>query len=231
MYDANAIEQKVIDLYRTGDVDKAVNYTKLTGYKLPILVDVKLQSEWLCIRSLRDSCNVDVGESYNESIPWLFIIHNNEFKVLPLAPVVHSISYEMLLERNVVCNATDSTNIQVDGDKFLVSLFQYHIGKYAEHDEIYTYLLSKRIKKYLLDIEDSSNFQVDFMKEYNKNPRYYDYVWIIEFEYLIPYIFELEPKEFLLWNFTQNASAVYSKSSAFGNKMAWLPVLRWRGKV
>lgn len=243
MYLMNNVENKVYEYYHSGDIEQAINYTKLISYDQPILVDIKLQSEWLEVDVLCDLCGVDVGVKYNKDIPWLFLIHHNEFKIMPLAPLVHSISYEMLAERNLATylmlpsfsfRSSDfiknqqSTIIDTYGDSYLVTLLNKDKSLPSESRTIYDYILSPRISEFIDNRYDC--FEVDYMREYTINRRH-DQVWCdnndLKSNHHCPYQFSIAPDEFMTWDVT-NATVAGSMYNSNGNKMAWLPVLRWR---
>ena len=244
MYSMNAVEDKIVGLYQTGDIEKAINHTKLIGYSKPILVDMKMQFEWLDAETLCKLCNLNVGEIYNKSMPWLFFIHDNEFKVMPLAPLVHSISFADLANHGLTDiikipsmdnNSTAyfvknsmSRHINVHGNKFQVSLLKgkRNITNYEQHD-LYSYILSYRISSYIDSIDDYHNFEYNLMEEYEEN-RVYDNVWCNSEK--IPLYFELRPQELVDWQITRPQYGI-GKYTASGNKMAWLPVLRFKGNI
>lgn len=242
MYLMNNIEHKVYDYYHSGSVEQAINYTKLVSYNTPILVDIKLQSEWLDVDTLCDLCGVDVGEKYNKDIPWLFLIHGDELKIMPLAPLVHSISYEMLAKRNLATYVwygtnplndlgnfvtnKQSTTINAYGNSYLVTLLNKDKTSPSESRKIYDYILSPRISEFIDSLYDC--FEVDYMRDYT-NIRREDMVWCdnnhFKSNHHRPYQFSIVPHEFMSWEVT-NAMMAGSMYNSNGNEMAWLPVLR-----
>jgi len=243
MYSKNAVEDKIVGLYQTGDIEKAINHTKLIGYSKPILVDMKMQFEWLDAETLCKLCDLTVGEIYNKSIPWLFFIHDSAFKVMPLAPLVHSISYADLANNGLTGNIkipsmdnnstaffvknSKSRHINVHGSHFQVTLLHTEHGTHSsEQHELYSYIMSNRIASYIDSIDEYQNFEYNLMEEYGCDRRY-DFVWC-DGENDALY-FELEPHEMMDWDFTMPLRAIRNYVAS-GNKMTWLPVLRFRGK-
>lgn len=245
MYRMNVVEEKTVEFYQSGDIQKAINYNKLTGYSKPILVDMQMQNEWLDTKTLCELCGLDVGKIYNKSMPWLFFIHNSEFKVMPLAPLVHSISFADLANhglteiikipsmKNDIYTSQFVKNhiikhINVNGNLFQVTLLH---GKRAksnfEQYDLYSYILSNRISSYIDDIDFHENFEYDLMEEYRENRVYDDVMCNSE---TMPLYFEIEPRALMIWHIT-NPIHAHSRYTANGNKMAWLPVLRFRGKI
>lgn len=226
MYVMNDTEKKIVDLYKSGNIQKAINHTTLIGYDKPILVNVKLQNVWLSTEKLKDLCGIYDGVNYNPSMPWLFLIHHGQLKVMPLAPIVHSISYDMLDEHGLVCindsGIEESTYITVWKNNYMVSLLDSRNNEYLD---LYNYILSEKISQYLLYLEDISDFNIDYMEEYG-DFRIYDRIWTKDSNIHKPCYFGIQPQEFMDWIIHPNYYA-YLRKSASGNKMSWLPVLRW----
>lgn len=231
MYNANNVEQKVIELYQSGQWTKAIQYTALIGYDKPILVDKKLQCEWLTTDKLRGEIGLSEGITYNDGL-WLFIIHGGELKVLTLLPTVHSVSYLDLIALGIA-PLIDEDEHYVKNCSITVgdSTYKVDVGDETEIFDLYAYITKPRIAVF---IDDSDSFEYDLIYEYvnsgfDYSIRTYDKIWSKGHnagDHVA--IVMIEPQEFLFdWKIEK--SAFRQHESASGNKMAWLPVLRWDG--